>query len=189
MRLQRKSCITPGSSPRVTFVVGLLTAGVRAAPGRADRPARTGIRTGRAATISLAIGINLLLYGLVGPFAAALMDRLGVRRTMALSMTLTAAAVAMSPAMHRRMAADRAVGRGRRRQHRRDRQLYRRLYRGALVPQPPGIGGRGADRGQCRRPAGVPAEPGQRSPPISAGGRCRWCWPSWWWPSCPWWPC
>ena len=28
----------------VTFVVGLLTAGVRAAPGRVDRPARTGIR-------------------------------------------------------------------------------------------------------------------------------------------------
>jgi hypothetical protein len=34
------------------------------------------------ATISFAIGINLLVYGLVGPFAVAAMDRFGVRRTM-----------------------------------------------------------------------------------------------------------
>jgi hypothetical protein len=29
------------------------------------------------ATISFAVGINLLLYGAVGPFAAAAMDRFG----------------------------------------------------------------------------------------------------------------
>ena len=83
----------------VTFVVGLLTAGVRAAPGVLIVPLEREF-SWSPATISLAIGINLLLYGLVGPFAAALMDRWGVRRTMALSMTLTAAAVALSPAMH-----------------------------------------------------------------------------------------
>ena len=32
------------------------------------------------ATISFAISVNLLLYGLCGPFAAALMERFGMRR-------------------------------------------------------------------------------------------------------------
>jgi sugar phosphate permease len=83
----------------VTFVVGLLTAGVRAAPGVLIIPLEQEFDWSRA-TISLAVGINLLLYGLVGPFAAAMMDRFGVRRTMTLALILTAAAVAMSPAMH-----------------------------------------------------------------------------------------
>ena len=34
------------------------------------------------ATISFAIGVNIFLYGLIGPFAAAVMDRFGLRRTM-----------------------------------------------------------------------------------------------------------
>jgi sugar phosphate permease len=83
----------------VTFVVGLLTAGVRAAPGVLIVPLEQEFDWSRA-TISFAIGVNLLLYGLVGPFAAALMDRFGVRRTMTLALTLTAGAVAFSPAMH-----------------------------------------------------------------------------------------
>jgi sugar phosphate permease len=82
----------------VTFVVGLLTAGVRAAPGVLIVPFEQEFHWSRA-TISLAIGVNLLLYGLVGPFAAALMDRFGVRRTMTLALAVTAAAVALSPAM------------------------------------------------------------------------------------------
>lgn len=82
----------------VTFLVGLLIAGVRAAPTVLIVPLEREFAWSPA-TISFAIGVNLLLYGLVGPFAAALMDRWGVRRTMALAMTLTAAAVAFSPAM------------------------------------------------------------------------------------------
>ena len=82
----------------VTFVVGLLTAGVRAAPGVLIVPLEQEFDWSRA-TISFAIGVNLLLYGLVGPFAAALMDRFGVRRTMTLALGVTAAAVALSPAM------------------------------------------------------------------------------------------
>jgi len=82
----------------VTFVVGLLTAGVRAAPGVLIVPLEQEFDWSRA-TISFAIGINLLLYGLVGPFAAALMDRFGVRRVMTLALALMAAAVALSPAM------------------------------------------------------------------------------------------
>ncbi|HZK91292.1 MAG TPA: MFS transporter [Stellaceae bacterium] len=83
----------------VTFVVILVTAGVRATPGVLIVPLEDEFHWSRAA-ISLAVGVNLLLYGAIGPFAAAIMDRFGVRRVMTLSVVLTAAAVAMSPAMH-----------------------------------------------------------------------------------------
>src|SRR5712692_361192 len=82
----------------VTFVVVLLTAGVRAAPGILIVPYEEEFHWSRA-TISLAIGVNLLLYGLVGPFAAALMDRFGVRLTITLSLATTAIGVALTPAM------------------------------------------------------------------------------------------
>src|SRR5579864_379185 len=82
----------------VTFVVALLTAGVRAAPGVLIVPLEQEFHWSRA-TISFAVGVNLLLYGAIGPFAAAIMDRFGVRRTMCLAMTVTTAAVALSPLM------------------------------------------------------------------------------------------
>ena len=83
----------------LVFVVGLITAGVRAAPGVLIVPLENEFGWSRA-TISFAISVNLLLYGAIGPFAAAIMDRFGVRRTMCLSMTATGAAVALSPLMH-----------------------------------------------------------------------------------------
>src|SRR5258708_39455388 len=76
----------------VTFVVVLLPAGVRAAPGILIVPYEEEFHWSRA-PISLAIGVNLLLYGLVGPFAAALMDRFGVRLTITLSLATTAVGV------------------------------------------------------------------------------------------------
>src|SRR6516162_10783852 len=82
----------------VTFVVSLLTAGVRAAPGVLIVPLEHEF-SWSPATISFAVGVNLLIYGLIGPFAAALMDRFGVRRTMTLALAVSAAAVALSPAM------------------------------------------------------------------------------------------
>ncbi|HEV2189127.1 MAG TPA: MFS transporter [Stellaceae bacterium] len=83
----------------LVFVVGLITAGVRAAPGVLIVPLESEFGWSRA-TISFAVSVNLLLYGAIGPFAAAIMDRFGVRRTMCLSMTATGAAVALSPLMH-----------------------------------------------------------------------------------------
>ena len=82
----------------VTFVVGMLTAGVRAAPGVLIVPLEQEFHWSRA-TISFAIGVNLLLYGAIGPFAAALMDRFGVRRTITLALAATATGVALSPAI------------------------------------------------------------------------------------------
>jgi hypothetical protein len=62
----------------VTFLVLLRSAGVRATPSILIVPLEREFGWTRA-TISLAVSINLILYGLMGPFAAALMQRLGAR--------------------------------------------------------------------------------------------------------------
>ena len=83
----------------LTFIVIVVTAGVRATSGVLIVPFENEFHWSRA-TISFAIGVNLLVYGLVGPFAAAAMDRFGVRRTMALSLGVAAAGVALSPLIY-----------------------------------------------------------------------------------------
>jgi sugar phosphate permease len=82
----------------VTFAVLLVSAGIRAAAGVLIVPLENEFHWSRA-TISFAVGVNILLTGLVGPFAAIVMDRFGVRRTMALALALTAAGVALTPTM------------------------------------------------------------------------------------------
>ena len=51
------------------------------------------------AVISLALSINLLLFGLCGPFAGALMARFGVKRVMLFALTTLALATGISTAM------------------------------------------------------------------------------------------
>jgi sugar phosphate permease len=82
----------------ITFATVVVTAGVRATPSVLIVPLEEEFHWSRA-TISFAVGINLLLYGAVGPFAAAVMDRFGARRTMILALAATAAGVALTPAM------------------------------------------------------------------------------------------
>src|SRR5215470_17489025 len=82
----------------VTFVATIMVAGVRATPTVLIVPLEQEFHWTRA-TISFAISINLLLYGAVGPFAAAVMDRFGARQTMTLALAATAASVALTPAM------------------------------------------------------------------------------------------
>ena len=50
------------------------------------------------ATTSGAVTVNLVLYGLVAPFAAALMERWGVRRVITLALALVAGATEPTPA-------------------------------------------------------------------------------------------
>jgi MFS family permease len=83
----------------VTFVVLLLTADIRAAPSVLIVPLEDEFHWSRS-TISFAVGVNLLLYGLIGPFAAALIDRLGVRRTMTAALAVTTAGVTLTPVMY-----------------------------------------------------------------------------------------
>lgn len=73
----------------VAFLALLAAAGFRAAPGALMVPLHE--EFGWSTTImSLAVSINLLLYGLTAPFAAALMDRFGVRQVVATALTLVA---------------------------------------------------------------------------------------------------
>src|SRR4051812_39250074 len=66
----------------ITFVTMMAAAGVRAMPGVLIVPLEKEFGWSRETT-SLAVSINLLLYGLCGPFAAAIMERVGMRRMMA----------------------------------------------------------------------------------------------------------
>src|ERR1700760_637519 len=71
----------------VMFVVILATVGVRAAPGVLIVPLEQAFGW-NAATISGAISLNILLGGLIGPFAAALLQSIGLRRTVMASLSL-----------------------------------------------------------------------------------------------------
>lgn len=82
----------------VTFLVMLITAGTRATPSVMMVPLEHEFGWSRA-TISLALSINLALFGLMGPFAAAAMLRFGLRRTVITALTILAAAVALSSRM------------------------------------------------------------------------------------------
>ena len=73
----------------VTFLTLLAAAGVRAAPNVLIVPVGNAFQWSRA-TISGAVAVNLVLYGLMGPFAAALYARFGLRRSMILAMFLLA---------------------------------------------------------------------------------------------------
>ncbi|SEM53830.1 MFS transporter [Nonomuraea pusilla] len=74
----------------VAFVAILGAAGFRATPGVLITPLQEEFGWSRG-TISLAVSINLILYGLTAPFAAALMDRFGMRRVVSLALLLVAA--------------------------------------------------------------------------------------------------
>ena len=68
----------------VTFVVLLISAAIRATSGVLIVPLEREFGWSRS-TISVAVSLSLLLYGLIGPFAAGLVNRYGPRRVMAAS--------------------------------------------------------------------------------------------------------
>jgi MFS family permease len=78
-----------------TFLVLLVAAAIRATAGVLIVPFEREFGWSRATT-SAAISVNLLLYGLMGPFCAAIADRFGVRRTMAVAMSILAAALLLA---------------------------------------------------------------------------------------------
>lgn len=73
----------------VAFVALVGAAGFRATPGVLIDPLHQAFGWSRG-TISTAVSVNLLLYGLTAPFAAALMERFGVRRTVTVALVLVA---------------------------------------------------------------------------------------------------
>jgi sugar phosphate permease len=76
----------------LTFLTLLAAAGVRSTVGVLIVPLEQEFGWTRA-TISAAISVNLILYGFIGPFAAAIIDRIGVRRTMAGALAVVALGV------------------------------------------------------------------------------------------------
>ena len=79
----------------VSFLALIAAAGFRAAPGPL-LPALQEEFGWSTAAISAAISLNLLLYGLTAPFAAALMDRFGIRLVTTCALGLVAAGSALS---------------------------------------------------------------------------------------------
>jgi sugar phosphate permease len=75
------------------FLALLTAAGVRSMPGVLLVPLMTDLGWDRA-TISFAISVGIALYGLTGPFAAAVMQRFGIRRTLLAALVLLSLAVA-----------------------------------------------------------------------------------------------
>ena len=74
----------------VTFFTLVATAGFRSAPTVLILPLEEAFGWSRS-QISLAISINVLLFGLVAPFAAALMERFTVRKVVMTALALVAA--------------------------------------------------------------------------------------------------
>jgi sugar phosphate permease len=82
----------------VTCLVLLTSAGIRSTPGILMVPLEQEFRWSRA-TIALAVSINLMLYGCIGPFAAAVMDRFGIRRSVLCALVLVGFGVASTSLM------------------------------------------------------------------------------------------
>ncbi|MBU6489156.1 MAG: MFS transporter [Burkholderiales bacterium] len=82
----------------VVFLVLLAAAGTRATPSVMMLPLEHQFGWSRA-TISLAISVNIALYGLTGPFAAASMQRFGVRPTLMTALAVMGGGVALSSMM------------------------------------------------------------------------------------------
>src|SRR4051794_36898371 len=73
----------------VTFMTITMAAGFASLPGLLVDPLHEEFGWSRG-TIGFAVSVNLALYGLTAPFAAALMDRFGVRRVVAAALTVIA---------------------------------------------------------------------------------------------------
>ncbi|MGW8766513.1 MFS transporter [Streptomyces sp. NPDC055815] len=90
---------TPAGQPRaprvhrawfvaaVTFVTIIGAAAFASLPGLLIEPLHEEFHWSRG-TIGFAVSVNLALYGLTAPFAAALMDRFGIRKVVAVALTI-----------------------------------------------------------------------------------------------------
>jgi MFS family permease len=79
----------------VSFVAILGAAGFRSVPGVMMNPLHHEFGWSHG-TVGLAMSVNMTLFGLTAPFAAALMDRLGVRPVLSAALVLIASGSALS---------------------------------------------------------------------------------------------
>jgi MFS family permease len=84
----------------VVFLALLASAGMRATPGVLMLPLGRAFGWSRD-DVSSAAAVGILLYGLMGPFAAALMQRFGIRHVLVTALIVMALAAASSALMTR----------------------------------------------------------------------------------------
>src|SRR5438270_11167097 len=82
----------------VTFLTLICAAGIRSAPSVLMVPLQHEFGWNRA-VISVAVSINLVLFGLSGPFFAAFMDRFGIRKVLVGALVVMALATALTTRM------------------------------------------------------------------------------------------
>jgi sugar phosphate permease len=82
----------------MTFLILLLGAGVRATPSILLVPLEKEFGWS-AATVSASIAVNIFLFGMIGPFAVAVMERFGLRRTVSFSLLILSLGVALTSLM------------------------------------------------------------------------------------------
>ncbi|MFF3552631.1 MFS transporter [Streptomyces tsukubensis] len=103
------SAVPPAPGPRrrvhrawyvaaVTFVTIIGAAGFASLPGLLFDPLHDEFGWSRG-TVGFAVSVNLALYGLTAPFAAALMDRFGIRRVVASALTVISLGSALTVVM------------------------------------------------------------------------------------------
>ena len=80
------------------FVVLVGAAGTRSAPSVLVDPLREEFGWSRA-TVGLAVSINVLLFGFIGPFASALQQKYGLRRVTASALVIIAVGAALTTQM------------------------------------------------------------------------------------------
>ena len=83
-----------------SFVVLLGAAGVRSTPSVLIDPLRDEFGWSRA-TVGVAVSINVLLFGFIGPFAAALQIRFGLRRVTIIALSVMASGASLTTIMNR----------------------------------------------------------------------------------------
>lgn len=79
----------------VSFLALVGAAGFRSAPSALLVPLETEFGWTRS-ELSVAVGVNILLYGLTAPFAAALMERFGIRKVVSVALVAISAGAALS---------------------------------------------------------------------------------------------
>jgi len=79
----------------VAFLALLGAAGFRSAPSALILPLEDEFGWTRS-ELSVAVGVNILLFGLTAPFAAALMERFGIRKVVTVALVTIAAGAALS---------------------------------------------------------------------------------------------
>ncbi|MBP1989859.1 MFS transporter [Paenibacillus eucommiae] len=82
----------------ITFLTLLLSAGIRSMPSILMLPFEKEFGWSRGG-ISSVISIGIFLYGLVGPFSAALLQKFGIRRVVVASLTVLAISLSLTPMM------------------------------------------------------------------------------------------